>query len=107
MSEDIRVKLAQHATAWKFHKGIHIEERWNPKDALAKIYPNPHPNKDQPLFAILNFMNMVWSKKEVEFIIEPIPSSRTDEFILNTRFTLEEAYEIIQSWKRNMVQIFG
>jgi len=37
-----------------------------------------------------------WSKSNEGFIYEPMPSSRTPEFIEDTRFELEEAIEIVQ-----------
>lgn len=36
----------------------------------------------------------VWSEEEGEWVYEPLPSSRTDEFIAATRFTLDEALSI-------------
>ena len=74
---------------------VEIIERWNPNDPLAQHWYSPHPNKDQKLYAISNGVG-VYSKSKDEFIYEPSPSNRTDEFIIDTRFTLEEANSIIR-----------
>jgi hypothetical protein len=40
-----------------------------------------------------------WNFKEKEFVFDPLPSNRSEQFIEETRFkTLEEAYDLIQKW---------
>lgn len=43
-----------------------------------------------------------WSKKHQMFIYEPCPSERTDEFIEDTKYNLNEAYGIANT--RNLIE---
>lgn len=45
------------------------------------------------LWAIV-YRDLVWDNKENTFIYEPSPSNRSEDFLKNTRFILEEAKEI-------------
>lgn len=84
-----------------------IWQRYNIKNDIHN-YGNPHPRaKIEPLYAIspccepfgVLFKGEVYSKSEDAFIWLPSPSERTDELILDTSFTLEEAYNIIKEMK--------
>jgi len=45
-----------------------------------------------------NMSNICWDKKLHSFVLEPMNSSKTDEFFENTRFELEEAKAIIEEF---------
>ncbi len=47
--------------------------------------------------------NNVWNKKYNDFEWEPMPSSRDDDFIKNTRFSFEEAKQIVEWIEENYV----
>jgi len=50
-------------------------------------------------WAIYNTMgNMCWNKKEQSFVLEPMPSSRSDKFLKETRFVFEEAVKIVKGF---------
>ena len=91
-------KLKQYAIEWKIN-GYTIVERWNPDNSLAKLYGSSHPDADKKLYAILNHFKSVYSKKRNCFVYEPSPSCREDDFILDTRFILEEAFYLVHNIK--------
>mgnify|MGYP001556565759 CR=1 FL=1 len=38
--------------------------------------------------------------KEADVMFEPMPSSRTDDFIAATRFSLDQAFEIAEKFRK-------
>lgn len=49
----------------------------------------------------------VFSKRNKDFIYEPLPSSRTDKFIKDTRFdTIEEAVIAMQKYRTRMTEFY-
>jgi len=89
---EVRESLAYCAIKWKCF-GYIIEERWNPFDKLA-TGENCFGNY-KPLYGIFNDYQSCYSKTEKDFIWEMQPSDRTDDFLRDTRFLIEEAYEIV------------
>jgi hypothetical protein len=95
-NKDIYRKYMLYASEWQLN-GKTIQERWNPMDDMARLIGSPHPEAHQRLYCIKNHLGFVYSKKEKKFIYEPNPSNRSDDFIINTRFTIKEAFELIHN----------
>ena len=57
------------------------------------------------LWAVTNGYDSCFSKKEDDFIYEMMPSNRTEEFIMDTRFrTGDEAFNVLMEWKNRRRQ---
>lgn len=89
-----------------------IWQRYNIKNDVHN-YGNPDPrSKTEPMYAISQcalpfgtlFKGEVYSKSEHDFVWLPSPSERTDELILDTSFTLEEAYMIVTELLKKEIQ---
>jgi len=96
-------ELYTHATEFIWN-GFGIWQRYN-KEFDPHHHGNPHPNaKTEPIYAIslttppneVLFKREVYSKSEHDFVYLSSPSERTDAEILDTSFTLDEAYLIIK-----------
>jgi hypothetical protein len=89
---------------------ININELWSHVMILGfgkEIFNRSHPDKFNWHFEITNRGNNLWSidmlghqmcydKKDEDFIWQPLPSERTDEFLQRTRFPLDIAIEITE-----------
>ena len=83
--------LIAHATKFDFKNDLSIEARAQ-KDGKHK-------------WVLLHYTNNVYNKVDNDFEYEPLPSSRTAEFIRNTRFdTFISAYiayrKVLRQWRK-------
>ena len=76
-------ELLSHATTFEFGNDIHN---------TVSIHKVKNPNGDY--WAIMWASNR-WNKKDRLFIHNELPSNRTDEFIEETKFSLDEAIELV------------
>ncbi len=84
--------LSRCANRW-IYKGLTIEERWTNLMGQINCF-----GTSQNLYGIfIQSRGMCYSRKEDGFIWEPQPSSRDDEFLKDTRFTLEDAVKQIDN----------
>ncbi len=83
--------LFSHATRFTFLQGPEPLDLIHNRVNLEKIYS---PDGD---YWVLTWGGSRWDKKTQMFVHAPQPSSRTEDFINDTKFTLEEAYEIVNN----------
>lgn len=84
--------LFSHATRFTFLQG---PDPLHDKITIDKIYS---PGGD---YWTIKWGGSRWSKKNNLFLHESQPSNRTDDFINDTKFTLEDAYKIVNN--RNLL----
>lgn len=63
------------------------------------LYIKKRYHKNKEGWAIF-FAGDVWSREAHDFVWEPQPSSRTDEFLADTRFSLADALRIVEDLKK-------
>ena len=104
---EILDEIAQKATQWRIGHYV-IAERYH-KDFDPNKRGFPHPAaKTEPIYRIqlVDHYGSAdesnnYSKSTHDFIMLSSPSNRTDEEILDTSFTLAEAYEIVNNLMRD------
>lgn len=80
--------LLAHATEFAFHpEGASFGDR------EVHFFTVTVARRSADTWAVL-WMNQCWDKKTQSWEYEPLPSSRTNKFLRNARFTLDEAVRI-------------
>lgn len=89
--------LLSHATEFRF-PATKFTIPATGESLCRPLYIKKRYSKNKEGWAII-FAGDVWSREAQNFVYEPQPSSHTDEFIQDTRFTLAEALRILEGLK--------
>lgn len=109
--EEVMISISKYAIEWRIGNCV-IRERYNKE---GDLYNRGHPypaSKNEPIYGIhqiINGMfasmdNFYYSKSCKEFIMIGSPSNRSDEDIVDTSFTLEEAVKIVTMLNKEKIK---
>lgn len=93
--------LLDHATEFTFRPDfgpVNDEFSDDPegRDAVVLAWRGPsEKGADPDRWAILRHERWCWSRSRQEFVFEPRPSSRDDDFFGDHRFSLDDALELV------------
>lgn len=94
LDDETKLKLFDRATRF---------ELTNPADLGARIVVEIRSyREDSDVWAVTNGAEGCYNLKKQEWVYEPSPSNRTDEFIEQTRYPLDQAWEIAQQLFKNL-----